>query len=76
MKIRTIALAAVGVVVLLIAGVAVFLLTLDVNQYKGRIAEAVKDATGRELTLKGDIKLVLGFTPSLAVNDVSFANAP
>src|SRR6185436_246306 len=74
MKIRTIVFAAVGVVVLIVAGLAVFLLTLDVNQYKGRIAEAVKDATGRELTIKGDIKLSLGLTPSLVVNDVSFQN--
>ena len=76
MKIRTIVFAAIGVVVLIVAGLAVFLLTLDVNQYKGRIAEAVKDATGRELTIKGDIKLSLGLTPSLVVNDVSFQNAP
>ncbi len=76
MRLRTIVLGIIGLIVLVIAGVAVFLLTLDVNQYKGRIAEAVKDATGRDLTLKGDIKLVVGFSPSLAVNDVAFANAP
>jgi uncharacterized protein involved in outer membrane biogenesis len=36
----------------------------------------VKQATGRDLTIKGDLKLALGLSPAVAVNDVTFANAP
>ena len=36
----------------------------------------VKDATGRELNLSGEINLDFGFAPALVVTDVTFANAP
>jgi len=35
----------------------------------------VKDATGRELNIGGEIDLVIGFSPALVVTDVTFANA-
>jgi AsmA protein len=41
-----------------VALVAVWAL-INPNDYKGRIAQAVKDSTGRNLTLQGDIKLSL-----------------
>jgi hypothetical protein len=66
---------AVLVVALLVAVVAI-LKSQDFNQYKGLVAEKVKEATGRDLTLAGDVELVLSLTPALAVNDVTFANAP
>lgn len=69
----------IGVVVLFVAliatGVAI-LMSIDFNQYKGQIADAVKVATGRELTIAGNFKLGLSLTPSVSVDDVSFANAP
>lgn len=67
-----------AVVVLLIAvviaGVAV-LKTKDFNEYKGLIAEKVKDATGRDLAIAGDLTLEISLSPALAVNGVSFSNA-
>ena len=35
----------------------------------------VKEATGRELKLDGDINLAFGFSPALVVTDITFANA-
>lgn len=67
-----------GVVVLLVAvvvaGVAI-LSTLDFNEYKGLIAEEAKKATGRDLTISGNLNLEISLNPALAVDGVSFANA-
>jgi uncharacterized protein involved in outer membrane biogenesis len=65
----------VALVVLVIGGTFVWLSTVDWNQYKGLIAEKAKEATGRELQIKGDLKPVLGLSPKLAVSNVTFANA-
>lgn len=53
-----------------------FLRTRDFNRYKGVIAKAAKDATGRELTLGGDIHVGISFWPTLVATDVALANAP
>jgi uncharacterized protein involved in outer membrane biogenesis len=65
---------AVLVVAVVVAGIAI-LKSQDFNQYKGLIADKVKAATGRDLTLAGDVELVISWSPALAVNDVTFANA-
>jgi uncharacterized protein involved in outer membrane biogenesis len=62
-------------IIALMAGVYVFLYTFDYNKLKPRIARMVKDATGRELNIGGEINLVIGFSPTLEVTDVTFANA-
>jgi uncharacterized protein involved in outer membrane biogenesis len=58
------------------AGVYIFLATYDYNQLKPLIARMVKDATGRELNLAGELDLAIGFSPALVVTDIAFANAP
>jgi AsmA protein len=57
-----------GVLVLAVAGAAVFALTFDPNRYKDQVERLAKDKTGRTLKLAGDIKLA--FWPSLGA-DVS-----
>jgi uncharacterized protein involved in outer membrane biogenesis len=76
MRLRTIAIAAAAVVVGLVVTAVAIVSTMDFNQYRGTIAEQVKQATGRDLTINGDLKLALGLSPAVAVNDVTFANAP
>src|SRR3546814_8512885 len=67
--------AALLVVALVVAGVVV-VQNMDFNQYKGLIATKVKEATGRDLAINGDLKLdILTLSPSLVVNDVRFAKA-
>jgi len=57
---------AVGGLVILFAGVLAFIVaTFDPNQYKGQIADLVKDKTQRTLTIEGDIRLSL--FPTLGV---------
>jgi uncharacterized protein involved in outer membrane biogenesis len=62
-------------IIALIAAVYVYLNTFDYNKLKPRIARMVKDATGRELKLGGEVVLAIGFSPALVVTDVAFANA-
>ncbi len=65
-----------GIVVLLVIGAIVYVTTVvDPNDYKDQIAEAVTEATGRELTLEGDLELA--FFPSLriAVGPAALSNA-
>ncbi len=66
-----------GVVVLtiavVVAGVAI-LKSLDFNEYRGLIAEQVKAATGRDLTISGDLNLELSLSPAVSVEGVTFAN--
>jgi hypothetical protein len=62
-------------IVLLIAGGYALLSTYSIEDLKPKVVKAVKDATGRELTLGGNIRLEVGLTPTLAVDDVSFRNS-
>ncbi len=68
---------AVGVVVLLFVVVAVTVsLLFDPNDYKDDITAAVQNATGRELTLAGDLELAVFPTIRIAVGAASLSNAP
>lgn len=68
--------AVIGLVALLIVAVIAVALFVDLNQYKGEIAAELEAATGREVTLGGDIHVT--FWPSIgaAIEDVEIANAP
>jgi len=72
---KKIVIAAVLVFVVLIAALYAFVEFYDVNKFKPLIAKAVKDATGRELNIKGDIDIDFGIRPTLVVEDLSFQNA-
>ena len=64
------------VVVVLIGAIVAVALLVDPNDYKGEITTAVNDATGRTLTLEGD--LALDFFPRIgvALGAASLSNAP
>jgi len=64
-----------AVVVLLVAVVLVAPSFVDWNIYKDRIVAEVQKATGRELTIDGDISLALLPAPALSVENVGLANA-
>ena len=65
-----------GVVVLAAAGIAVFVATFDPNSRKPQIIAAVQAATGRELTIGGQIGLSLSLQPTLEMSDISLGNPP
>lgn len=67
-----------GTLITLIAALAlaayVVLSHYDFNKFKPGIIEQVRNATGRELKLGGDIALSMGLKPALVVEEVSFQN--
>jgi uncharacterized protein involved in outer membrane biogenesis len=69
---KKILIAASLLIVVLIVALYAFLALYDFNKFKPMIAQAVKDATGRELTITGTIEFELGIRPTLIVEDVSF----
>lgn len=68
--------AAIAVLVLIVATVVAVPFFIDWNRFKPDIAAAVRDATGRELTIDGDIEISLGTTVGFAVSDIRLSNAP
>jgi uncharacterized protein involved in outer membrane biogenesis len=75
MRFKKILIIAAVVIGVLIAGLYVFLAAYDFNRLKPMIARAVKDATGRELNIVGNVDVGLGIPPTLRVEDVGFQNA-
>lgn len=73
--IKILSVVVVLVVAVAVAGVAV-LSSMDFNEYKGVIAEKVSETTGRDLKIAGDLNLEISLNPSIAVDGVTFANAP
>ena len=67
----------IGFLVLLVVAAAIAAtLLINPNDYKDDIVKVVHDKTGRELQLKGDIKLSLFPWLGLELGQTSFGNAP
>jgi AsmA protein len=65
-----------SLVLLLAAALLAVVLLVDPNDYKDDITAAVRDATGRELTLSGDIELSVFPWLGLSLGETSLGNAP
>ena len=65
-----------GLVLAVAIGLLLVLLLVNPNTFKPRIIAAVKGATGRELTLAGDIKLSVFPWVALEVGPASLGNPP
>lgn len=65
-----------GVILLIVVGLLAVWALVTPNDYKDRIAAAVKESTGRELILKGDIKLSVFPWVALELGPASLGNPP
>jgi AsmA protein len=65
-----------GILALIVAGLFGLWLWVNPNDYKGQIAAAVKQSTGRELRLEGDIKLSVFPWVALELGPASLGNPP
>lgn len=74
--VKKIAIAVVALFAVLIAALLIGPNFIDWNRYKGRLAAAVEEATGRRLAIAGDLTLRLLPQPTLAARDVRLANIP
>jgi AsmA protein len=73
---KTIVSALAAVIFLLITAVCVLPFIINPNDYKTEIAAAVKDKTGRELVLDGDLKLSLFPWIGISTGKMTLGNAP
>ncbi len=64
-----------GLLALLIIAVAIAVRTIDVNDFIAPMQKRVKDATGRDLAIRGGIDFKLSLEPELIIDDVSLSNA-
>jgi uncharacterized protein involved in outer membrane biogenesis len=77
MRLKPVLAVVAGVAVLLVAGAAIFVHTLDVDRYRDVVAAEAKALTGRDLKIGGPLQLDLFATaPALVAETVSLANAP
>jgi len=75
MRLKHVLIGFVVLVVVIIGGAFVAIKSIDFNEYRSTIADQVKQATGRELKIAGTLDVGLSLTPTVAVDDVTFANA-
>jgi AsmA protein len=65
-----------GILVLIVAGLMAVWLLVNPNAFKGRIAGAVRESTGRELNLTGDIRLSVFPWVALQLGPATLGNPP
>ena len=63
-------------IILLLIVLTGFLYSIDVNQYKADIVDIVKEKTGRDFVIEGDIGLALSLIPTFKVEGVRLGSAP
>ena len=61
---------------LLVGGVAVYLLTLDVDRFRDQILAQVQARTGRSASLGGPIELAISLHPTLVLSDLVIGPDP
>ena len=62
-----------GLILLLVIGVTVFLLTFDLNSYRGMIEEKLSLTLGRTVTI-GKLEMKLSLIPTVKINDIQISN--
>lgn len=74
---RILKLSSVLVLVLgaLVVGLLAWVRQFDVEDYRAAIEGTVSEATGRELAIRGEMRLALGWRPRLVLEDARIANA-
>ncbi len=65
-----------GLLLIIVAAVIIIPMVVDPNDFKPQIAEAVESATGRTLTMEGDLGLSVFPWLGLEVGPTSLSNAP
>jgi AsmA protein len=66
----------VTAVAVIVFAAIVFVLVFDPNDYKDKISEGVKEATGRELVIEGDLHLSLFPWLAIEMGKTELGNAP
>lgn len=72
---KKILLGLIGLFVLVIAGLAIFISQIDVTEYRDQALVEVEKATGRKVSIDGDLDIAFSLTPSIVVEGIRIANA-
>ena len=72
---RKILIGLVGLVLLVVVGLAVYISQIDVTEYKDQALAEVEKATGRKVSIDGDLDIAFSLTPSINVEGIRIANA-
>ena len=64
-----------GLVVVVLIGVVILISQIDVSEYQEQALAQVEKATGRKVSIDGDLDLSISLTPAIVVEGVRFANA-
>jgi AsmA family protein len=75
MRWKKMVLAGILVAAALISAVFLIIINYDYNKFKPQIESAFKEATSRELLLRGNLELKIGFYPTLTVSNATLKNA-
>ena len=65
--------------IIVLAGVGTlmfYIANVDLNAHKSEITAAVKNVTGRQLEIVGDLNSEIALTPTVGFSGIRFANAP
>ena len=65
-----------GLLVLLVIASAVVVATIDKRELLAPLTARLEQATGRKLTIGAEPRIDISLTPTLVLEDVTFANAP
>lgn len=66
----------IGLMAFSVVAIVLAIWMVDLNNYKPEISAAVKESTGRDLSIKGDIHFSLYPDLKFSVSDVHLSNAP
>lgn len=63
------------IILIFVSGFCIYLTSYDLNYLKPIIEKAVKDATGRNLSIRGNIYFHVGWPPGVCLTDITMDNA-
>ena len=64
-----------SLILFLIVGTAVYILTFNINSYKGQIEEKLSEALDRKVSIKGEIAMNKSLQPTVTVSDVEIESS-
>ena len=72
---RKILIGLAGLILVVVVGLAVYISQIDVTEYKDQALAEVEKATGRKVSIDGDLDIALSLTPSIVVEGIRISNA-
>ncbi len=72
---RKVLLILAGLVVVVLTGVIILISQVDISDYKEQALAQIEKATGRKVSIEGDLNLSISLNPAIVAENIRFANA-